>query len=307
VDRDITLFLKTYLSEFAASIGGFSRVLSWPAENDVATLVKKSGGLFIYTETILKLVTADNSPMDRLRLIISMPDSTTDEGSSGLDGLYNQIIEDGYTKGVSDSFFEQLRLILATIVLVFNPLSRSSLATLLDVGSRTILASLRSLHSLILVPDNNSDPIRPFHKSFPDYVTDQSRCKDAKYYINPGVYHAKIVIRCLELMDLRLKKNICNLPKYAMNEDVTDLPTRRMQYIGDAVDYSCRFWGKHLMLASGADEGDVAQILVLLNNFFRRHLLTWLEVLSIGNDLSRAIHSLLDAEQWVINVSSSTC
>src|SRR5882757_5312302 len=104
-------------------------------------------------------------------------------------------------------------------------------------------------------------------------------------------------------MDSQLKKNMCNLPKYAMNEDIADLPTRRMQYIGDAVDYSCRFWGKHLMLASGADEGDVAQILVLLNNFFRRHLLTWLEVLSIGNDLSRAVHSLLDAEQWVINVS----
>ena len=41
-----------------------------------------------------------------------------------------------------------------------------------------ILSTIRSLHSVLLIPDNTEDPILTFHKSFPDFLTDPKRCGD---------------------------------------------------------------------------------------------------------------------------------
>jgi hypothetical protein len=105
-------------------------------------------------------------------------------------------------------------------------------------------------------------------------------------------------------METGLKKNICDLPQFAMNEDIEDLPTRRRKCIAEDLGYACRFWAKHL--SSSSVTGDkVAQILKLLKEFVQRRLLQWLEVLSISKHLRVAIHSLLDVERWLLNVNVS--
>jgi hypothetical protein len=48
---------------------------------------------------------------------------------------------------------------------------------------------------------------------------------------------------------------------------------------------------------------DVAQVLQLLNFFLQRHLLQWLEVLSIVKGLRGGIHSLMALERWLLKVS----
>ena len=48
-------------------------------------------------------------------------------------------------------------------------------------------------------------------------------------------------------MKARLKKNICNIDDHAILSEVKDLSALKRDYIGDALEYTCRFWTKHLL------------------------------------------------------------
>jgi hypothetical protein len=107
---------------------------------------------------------------------------------------------------------------------------------------------------------------------------------------------------CLELMNASLKKNICGLPPYVMNKDVDDLDACREKHIGRRLEYACRSWVNHLRLAS-SDGNDVEHTVELVDYFFKHHLLSWLEVLSIGGDMRCAVYSLRDVRGWFVCVS----
>ena len=71
-------------------------------------------------------------------------------------------------------FFHHLRSVVGAVLLVFNPLSIKSLSDLLtnfDTSS-DISTALWSFHPLLLISDSVGDPIRPFHKSFPNFLMD---------------------------------------------------------------------------------------------------------------------------------------
>ena len=165
---------------------------------------------------------------------------------------------------------------------------------------------LTHLHSVFIVPESTTEPIRIIHKSFVDFITDNQRCQDERYNIDAATHHSILGGRCLMLMESRLMKNICHLPRYAMNDDVHDLPARREKYIGPPLSYACSYWAKHLQLSSkdGANSGTIRR---LLNNFFTHHLLSWLEVLSTETNFHIAIYSLHDVRSWLTDVSVFYC
>ncbi|KAF9643476.1 hypothetical protein BDM02DRAFT_3191591, partial [Thelephora ganbajun] len=212
-----------------------------------------AGGFFIYASTVVKFVASKSRiPAEQLSRVILLPQSTVHEGRSGIDLLYSQVLEQAVNDVDADDEDEEqihsrFKAVVGTALLVFNPLSVRALSDLLKVPNTS--TTLRSLHSLLLVPDSEkmADPIRPFHKPFPDFLTDPKRCKDERFFVKPGVYHAEILLSCLNLMRERLGKNICNLDDYAILSEVKDLSVRRKDYIGDALEYACQFWTKHLL------------------------------------------------------------
>jgi hypothetical protein len=229
---------------------------------------------------------------------------TRHEGQSGLNALYTKIFDEGLSKVDPEDFefFLRLRLILGSIILAYDPLSLRQLSILLGLATRDILATLRSLHSLLIVPDSALDPIRIYHKSFADYLMDPKRCTNSNLHINPGVHHGAIARCCLELLHAKLQRNICCLPTGATNEQIEDLHTRRTDYIGDALEYGGKFFAKHLRLST-ASEDERIRARQLLNTFFKSRLLEWLEILSVVGDLRSAICSLQDIERWLMVVS----
>jgi predicted SAM-dependent methyltransferase len=90
-----------------------------------------------------------------------------------------------------------------------------------------------------------------------------------------------------------------------VNEDIDDLGARRENHIGGGLDYACRSWANHLQFASGNDN-DVEHAVGLVEHFFEHHLLSWLEVLSIGGDMRCAVYSLRDVKRWFVHVSVAT-
>ena len=303
VDGDIKLFFRTQLADIAEARSDFGLMDDWPSSVDIDVLCKKAAGLFIYASTVVKFVASKlGTPTSRLALIISPPQSTIHEGRSGIDQLYTQVLEQAFCTIHPDNeeFYFQLRSVLGAVLLAFNPLPVEGLSILLRIPD--IPTILCSLHSLLLVPSSWADPVRVFHKSFPDFLMDQGRCRDERFFVNPSVHHEEILFFCLSLMKEKLKRNICDLDNYAILSGVLDISARQIEHIGDALKYACQFWTKHLVEIPSNSHG-IKKVCKAIDRFFTTQLLFWIEVLTIMGNLDAGIHALNDIQKWYTSVS----
>ena len=305
VDGDIALFLQTQLASLAKNRSDFDLTEDWPSPSDIQLLCKKTAGLFIYASTIVKFVASEDNPLtESLSLITSLPQSTVEEGKSGVDQLYTKVLQQAFSDVHADTSQQYLRFqtVVGTILLIFNPLSINSLSELLGYNTQQIYSTMRSLHSLLLVPESAEDTIQIFHKSFPDFLMDPDRCRDKRLFVDPAGHHAEILLMCLRLMEKRLKKNICNLDEYAVLSEVKDLSTRKKDYIGDGLEYVCKFWTRHLLEVSSSSP-HVEEVEKATVKFFTVHLLHWIEVLALTGNLGVGVYAMNDIEQWCNLVS----
>ena len=188
VDTDIKLFFRTRLTDIAKDRSHSDVTEDWPLASDIDILCEKAGGLFIYASTVVKFVAFPyHQPPERLDMLISLPQSTIHEGESGIDSLYTEILRHAYRGMGPDNqrpenrkVYRRFRTVVGAVLLAFNPLSMKSLSDLLH-GFKTpsdISTALNSLHSLLLIPESTEDSIHVFHKSFPDFLMDPTRCQD---------------------------------------------------------------------------------------------------------------------------------
>ena len=207
VDQDITLYFRTRLPELVKDWSDLELPSPWPSNDEIRILTEKAAGLFIFSATAVSLITSiGHEPIKQLALVTSSPTSYVHEGQWDIDELYSKILEGGYEEMSSDpSYFLNLRQVWGCIITAYNPLTKETLANLFGRDFNVIAASLRLLHSVLLVPDSHSAFIRIYHKSFPDYITDSSRCTDVKFFLDPKVHHAEMAIYCLGMMKRNLK------------------------------------------------------------------------------------------------------
>ena len=307
VDSDIKLFLRAQFIEIAKHRSDCNFAEDWPGTDNIDTLCKKAAGFFIYASTVVKFVGSHRHPPDeRLALIVSLPQDTSHEGKSGVDLLYTQVLAQAFhdVDFHDHKLYSHLRSVVGAVVLVFRPLSIIVLSDLLkDCGTPTrISSSLRELHSLLLVPDSTEGPVCIFHKSFPDFLTDPERCTNPQFFIDPSVHHKEILLSCLNVMEDRLKRNICNLDDHTALSEIEDLPTSKATYIGDVLEYACCFWTNHLAKIPGSDCG-IEEVHKAIDKFFKTSFLSWVEVLILTGNLDTSVYALNNIEQWYASVS----
>jgi len=307
VNNDIKLFFQTQLTDLAENRSDCGSSEDWPSQSDVEILCRKAAGFFIYAATVVKFVgSVNHPPPERLTLVTSLPQTTTEEGKSGVDQLYTNVLNHAFhnIQANNTQFYTHLQSILGTVLLIFNPLSIKGLSELLG-GHHTppsILSTIRSLHSVLLISDNMDDPILTFHKSFPDFLTDPERCQDKQFFMEPAAHHVEILLSCLNLMNTRLKKNMCGLDDYAVLSEVQDLSDYQKGHIGDALEYACHFWTKHL-LEIPDNSPEIEEVQKAINKFSTAHLLFWIEVLILMGNLGIGVYALNDIQQWYTMVS----
>ena len=115
-------------------------------------------------------------------------------------------------------------------------------------------------------------------------------------------HHTEILLSCLNLIRERLKRNICKLEDYTILSEVKDLSTYQKDYIGDALEYACCFWTKHLLEVPG-NSSHIEQVQKAIDEFFTTYLLFWVEVLSLTRNLNVGVYALNNIEQWYMLVS----
>ena len=297
VDHDIRVFLRTQLSKLIGNWSGYDIPGDWPSVQDIDGLCMKAAGFFLYASAIVRFVSSKHHlPDERLTLIISLPHGSFPEGRCGVDLLYTQILQHAF-RDEGQSFFLNFRLVVGAVVLTFQSLSVKALSDLLkNCGTASrIYSTLRSLHSLLLIPDGIEEPIQIFHKSFCDFLTDPKRCADPQFFVKPTFYHRELLLSCLALMKKRLKRNICELEDYVPLREVKDLSVRRSDYIGDALGYACKFWANHLSTVPVLNFEEVDKE---ISEFFATCFLFWVEVLSLMEILDLGVYALKDVHQW---------
>ena len=301
VDNDIRHFFNHELFTLAQQRG---RVEGWPTDEQLDSLCRRAAGLFVYAvATVNFLKHKFKNPSDRLNVIMGSPECTAHEGKvelkvyTSLDSLYASILQEAFRRNDADND-AMVRSVLSAVVLVTNPLSPHAIATLTGCDYDAVQSLLESIQSLLMLRDNIDHPIQPFHKSFPDFITDPTRCISTRFHISPD-HHTGLVLRCLGLMGNALKKNMCSLPAYVLNAEVYDLP-RRIEENGivGALEYSCRSWYRHLPMVTD----QIQDVVSALRHFLEAKFLVWLEVLSVLGVVGDAARALDITIKWLKEV-----
>ena len=297
VDKDIRLYLQEKLTQVAKQRSDFDVSDPWPCDQDLTALTKKSSGLFIFASTLVKFIESGHHvPKNRLQFVISQSGSTAHEGGAGVDLLYTQVLEHAFPDTGDATVFEDSRRMLGTVILAFNPLSREEIAMILGVEVSLVAAVLRHLHSVLLVPAEDSKEIRVFHKSFPDFLQDHGRCSNQKFVVDPPIHHGDIALGCLKLL-MKLKRNPCDLPDFVMNQDVDNLPGLLEDKVGNATRYACGYWAMHVR-SSPTTSNYAVQLITSATEFFNSNGIQWIEVMSLENRLESVVHSIHNLYDW---------
>jgi hypothetical protein len=119
-------------------------------------------------------------PTERLALITSLPESTVEEGKSGVDQLYTKVLQQAFHGVHADNSQRYLRFqtVVGTVLLIFNPLSIKGLSELLGCNVHTSAAPFDPSILSSLSQRVQKTPSHIFHKSFPDFLMDPDRCQD---------------------------------------------------------------------------------------------------------------------------------
>jgi hypothetical protein len=263
----------------------------FPSDADFQTLVDRAGNLFIYVRTIVMYVSSDvEDPINQPSDVLHADVDRASEQFAGLDALYTQIVSKALNGvGRSAAAQHQLRHVLASLVLVQESLPAAALAAVAGVEERQCKRILLCLSSVLLYEHTSDEPVQLMHPSFPDFLTHEGRCTDARYFVSGAEYHSMLALRCLQIMNADLRRNICDLQDpFLPNSDIPDLEPRLNRSASAQLRYACKHWHVHVQSAGYL----YPELITALDVFCTKHLLHWLELLSLMKEVSVALRDL---------------
>jgi hypothetical protein len=289
IEHDIRLFLE---HEFGMIRN--ARMLSpdWPAPHQIQAVVELAMPLFIYAATVCRYVgTKGNNPKVYLDRVLQYQKATF----SQLDRTYLPVLDQLLNEqedAERETWLQEFQVLVGSIVLLESPLSIASLACLLHAPQEEIKCRLDSLHSVLNVPDSEDVPVRPLHLSFREFLVDPQKQGKSPFWVDERSTHKYLALRCLELMSgpSGLHQDMCNLSTPGvLRSDIDEATVDAC--LSPSLQYACRYWIAHLETGKqNIVDGDTAML------FLQKHLLHWLETMSLMRELSRCIH-LLDSLQ----------
>jgi hypothetical protein len=295
IEHDISAFLK---HELAKIRDDHNRPLpphrwlpsDWPGEGNIQSLVNMAIPLFIFAATVCRFIGDPRwDPEERLATVLRYQ---TNSQASKFDRTYLPILDQllvGLTDSEKESLAAEFREVVGSIVILADPLSTFSLASLLGIPKKVVDCRLDLLHSVLSIPANQDSPVRLLHLSFRDFLLDTQKRGKSLFWVDEREAHEMIATKCLELISRPecLRDNICNLETPGKLRAEIDCRT-----IDDClpanVRYACRYWVYHLEQSKCriCDQGRVYV-------FLQRHFLHWLEALSLMGKISESIAMII--------------
>ncbi|KAH7014279.1 uncharacterized protein B0I36DRAFT_425768 [Microdochium trichocladiopsis] len=322
IQADIACYLsselKTIRDDFNSMVASPQLRLSdtWPSPGDADRLVNMAVPLFIFAATIVRFLsdTRSGGPQKKMSVIFE-PRVLAAENK--LIATYQPVLAyllAGQSQTIRKLIERRFKSVVGSIVLLFSPLSASSLVSFLagECDADDIFSILEQLHSVLDIPQSQDVPIRLYHLSFRDYLLDQDLSGSSPFWINAQEGHARLAKQCMKVMQAFLKQDMCSL-KHPGAGRASITPQKIDACIPVEVQYACVYWSQHLRDSGQklVDGGDVDTLLSL-------HFLHWVEVLAIlgrageaidavktmsalADDKSTLYRFLADAHRFVMN------
>lgn len=292
VDHDISVFFKSNLRLISRE---HSLDSCWPGEEVIQQLIQIAGGLFIWAATACRFIQEGLFADERVQTLLEGSTSTT-APEEHLNKLYTTVlkksIRPGYSVKEQEDLYGMLRHILGSVVVLFSPLSASSLHKLLHVTKQEIGQVLKDLHAILDIPKVDAYPLRFHHPSFRDFLLSKDRCKDSEFWVDENQAHQLLADGCIQLMSRSLKQDICSVDTTGIF--VANLERSRVERsLPSEVQYACCYWIEHVQKSSAQlrDDGQV-------HRFLQEYFLYWLEALGWIGKVSEGVHAIASLESF---------
>ncbi|KAF3284163.1 hypothetical protein TWF970_011382 [Orbilia oligospora] len=281
IQHDIKIFFE---KQFEKIVEEHDEILTagWPGQNTIQQLVDFSSPLFIVASTICLLVNSSHfGPKEQLEKILEYQSKTH---TSKLARIYLPVFDQLLAEKDEDQkilIVESVRHLLGTILVSKSSVSRQDISQLLDIPEDNLLVRLQGFHSVLNIPKDATEAIRPYHLSFQEFLLDPQTEKATPFYIGAERANRNLTISCLSLLDKTLKRDICGI-SLACDPDMWVYKAREevLGCTSPAARYACRFWIEHAIECTQL-HGDDVQI----HQFLEKHLLHWLELLSLIDEI----------------------
>lgn len=294
VEEDIKKYITDALSSMSPP----------PSTDEIKQLAKHAGKLFIYAATAVRYIIPGDIPVDSGARLWTILETSSGLGNAPcsikryeeLDTLYTGIL----SAALNHHFLEEeekrvSQCVLWTAVCVQEPMTASTLALLLGLGTEPqVLIALKPLQSVLYVMEGVG-LVSTLHASFPEYIFDQLRAKS--FYCDRAQHSEFLADCCFNMMEEQLQFNICNLESsFLFDKEIVDLEQQIKSCISAALSYSCRYWGKHLQ------QGCATEVLhQKLINFLTNRLLFWMEVLNLEQCIALGAEILHSVHNWIVS------
>jgi hypothetical protein len=241
----------------------------------------KAEGTFLWVSLVCQEL--ESVPLYRTREVLqALP--------PGLDPLYDRMIAQVLAQDART--VEHCRDVLRTITLAFRPLQLIELAVAAGLpcdhfGSLQAVIDLVSRCGSFLTVREGI--VSFIHLSAKDYFT----LGNGQQVFNgaPAEKHGKIAHRLLGAMYSMLQRDMCSLRKPGVRiQEVAG--TGRIENSSLApIAYACEYWIEHLQASGRGGSGIIADG-GKVHKFFQKHLLHWLEAMSLLQKVPEAISAL---------------
>jgi hypothetical protein len=177
-------------------------------------LVLYACGLFIWAATACRFIREGKRfARKRLDTILKGSSSTITAPEKHLNDIYLTVLRHSISLGYSDEEKEEvydiLKQTLGSIVVLFSPLSTSSVSRLLDHPREDVDRTLQDLYAILDISEDPTRPLRLHHPSFRDFLLNKDRCED--FWVDEKKAHQILAAGCIRLMSQTLKRDICEM------------------------------------------------------------------------------------------------
>jgi hypothetical protein len=277
VSRAVTAFVE-YKVQRLATVQKYDPRLQAEVQ---LQLRDKAEGTFLWVSLVCKEL--EGVPLYRTREVLqALP--------PGLDPLYDRMMAQIVAQDAKTVRY--CRDILRSITLAIRPLQLRELAVAAglpkdlfsDVQAVADLAS--HCGSFLTVREGIVSFI---HLSAQDYFTEGNG--QQVFDDTPAEEQGRLTNRLIDAMDSTLRRDICSLQKPGVRIQEVIATGRIANSSLPQIAYACEYWIEHLQTSEGLCSGILADS-GKVHTFFQKHMLHWLEVMSLLQKIPEAILAL---------------
>ncbi|KAJ8058483.1 hypothetical protein OCU04_012671 [Sclerotinia nivalis] len=285
--ESVSAAVRWYIQEKVNYLARTKKYITKTKDTIERYLLEHANGTFLWVALVCQ-------NLEKARLFTN---SKLQDYPSELDPLYSRMIEQ--IVDMEDIEAAQLCLqILAIVVIAYQPVTFDELMSLMEMNNEIPLEEMIQLCGSFLVVRNRN--VFFVHQSAKDFLSQ----KAVKTIFPDGIrkVHNKALLNSITVMSNTLKRDIYGLgyPGFPIDEVKQPDPDTLA-----CVQYSCIYWVDHLKNGDPEQKKEYIQDNGHIHIFLKKHLLHWLEVMSLMKKISKGINAISSLESYVSNIKGS--